>query len=391
MVIGEGTRKLLGALFEVEDLGLQPLKGLTVPARAFRVLGPGRAASRFEALHVRELAPIIGRDAELALLLERWRRAKAGEGQVVLLSGEPGIGKSRIVLALREALAQEPVAVLSHFCSPYHMNSALFPVIGQLERAAGFAREDVPEEKLSKLETFLNPYAERLDEDARALMAALLSLPVESYTALDLTPERQKQRTFEVLLRQFEALCRQQPVLAVYEDVHWIDPSTMELLDLLTERVQGLRALTVITFRPEFSAPWTGHAHVTSFSLSRLVRGDVAMIVGRVVGGKALPADVLAQITSKTDGIPLFVEELTRTVLEFGLLRDLGDHLELIGVPAAFAIPSTLQELAHGPAGSAGTGQGAGADRRLHRPRVRSRSPGRGVAAARADVQRSAR
>ncbi len=344
VVIGEGTRRLLGGLFEVEDLGLQSLKGLAVPARAFRVRGPGPAASRFEALHVRELAPIVGRDAELALLLERWRRAKAGEGQVVLLSGEPGIGKSRIVLALREALAQEPVTVLSHFCSPYHMNSALFPVIGQLERAAGFAREDGPEEKLSKLETFLSPYAERLDEDARALMAALLSLPVDRYTALDLTPERQKQRTFEVLLRQFEALCGQQPVFAVYEDVHWIDPSTMEFLELVTERVQGLRALTVITFRPEFSPPWTGQAHITSLSLSRLVRGDVAMIVGRVVGGKALPADILAQITSKTDGIPLFVEELTRTVLESGLLRDLGDHLELVGVPAAFAIPSTLQD-----------------------------------------------
>ncbi|TCU41461.1 AAA family ATPase [Rhizobium azibense] len=345
VVIGEGTRELLGALFEVEDLGVQPLKGLTVPARAFRVLGPGRAASRFEALHLRELAPIVGRDAELALLLERWRRAKAGEGQVVLLSGEPGIGKSRIVLALREALAKEPVTVLNHFCSPYHMDSALFPVIGQLERAAGFARDDGPEEKLCKLETLLSSNSACFDEDATALMAAMLSLPVESrHAALDLTPERQKQLTLEVLLRQFEAVCGQQPVLAVYEDVHWIDPSTMELLDLLVERVQGLRVLTVVTFRPEFTPPWTGHAHVTSFSLSRLVRGDVAMIVGRVVGGKALPPDVLAQITSKTDGIPLFVEELTRTVLESGLLRDRGDHLELIGVAASLAIPSTLQD-----------------------------------------------
>lgn len=345
VVIGEGTRELLGALFEVEDLGVQPLKGLTTPARAFRVLGPGRAASRFEALHARGLAPIVGRDAELALLLERWRRAKAGEGQVVLLSGEPGIGKSRIILALREALAEEPAAVLNYFCSPYHMDSALFPVIGQLERAAGFAREDGPEEKLGKLDTFLDRYDDCLGEDGRALMAALLSLPLESrHAALDLTPERRKQRTFEVLLGQFEALCRQRPILAVFEDVHWIDPSTMELLDLLTERVQGLKALAVITFRPEFSPPWTGHAHVTSLSLSRLVRGDVATIVGRVVGGKALPADVLAQITSKTDGIPLFVEELTRTVLESGLLRDCGDRLELVGVPAALAIPSTLQD-----------------------------------------------
>lgn len=345
VVISEGTRELLGALFEVEDLGCQSLKGLAARTRAFRVLGPGRAASRFEALHVRGLAPIVGRAAELALLLERWRRAKAGEGQVVLLSGEPGIGKSRIILALREALAGEPVAVLNHFCSPYHMNSALFPVIGQLERAAGFTREDGAQEKLAKLERFLAPYAGRLDEDAQALMAALLSLPVADRGAiLDPTPGRQKQRTVEILLRQFEALSRRQPVLAVFEDLHWIDPSTLELLDLLTERVQGLRALVVITFRPEFSPPWTGHAHVTSFSLSRLVRGDVAMIADRVVGGKALPADVLTQITSKTDGIPLFVEELTRTVLESGLLRDRGDHLELIGAPTALAIPSTLQD-----------------------------------------------
>ncbi|MEZ2126833.1 MULTISPECIES: AAA family ATPase [unclassified Sinorhizobium] len=345
VVIGEATRELLGALFEVEDLGVQPLKGITMPVRAFRVLGPGRAASRFEALHVKELAPIVGRDAELALLLDRWRRAKAGEGQVVLLSGEPGIGKSRIVLALREALAQEPVAVLNHFCSPYHMNSALFPVIGQLERAAGLAREDGPEEKLIKLEMFLKPYAERLDEDARTLMAALLSLPVATgHPVLDLPPERRKQLTFEVLLQLFDAQCGQQPVLAVYEDVHWIDPSTMEHLDILTGRVEGLRALAVITFRPEFSPPWIGHSHVTSLSLSRLVRGDVAMIAGRVAGGKVLPKAVLSQITSKTDGIPLFVEELTKTVLESGLLQDRGDRLELIKVPAALAIPSTLQD-----------------------------------------------
>lgn len=345
VVISEGTRELLGALFEVEDLGIRSLKGLAAPGRAFRVLGPGRAASRFEALHAKELDPIVGREAELAVLLDRWRRAKAGEGQVVLISGEPGIGKSRIVLAFGEALGREPVATLSHFCSPHHMDSALFPVIGQIERAAGFAPEDGPETKLARLEAFLGPHADRLGAEAMALLASLLSLPVSAAgAALDMTPERRRHRTLEVLLRLFEALCDGQLVLAVFEDVHWSDPSTMELVDLVVERVQRLRVLVVITFRPEFVAPWTGQAHVTALSLPRLVRGESETIVRRIAGGKTLSADVLQQIIGKTDGIPLFVEELTRTVLESGLLHDHGGRLDLPGAQAALAIPSTLQD-----------------------------------------------
>ncbi|MGK9166850.1 AAA family ATPase [Inquilinus limosus] len=341
VIISDGTRRLLGGLFEFEDLGEQSLKGLATPVRAFRVLGPGQSESRFEAFHGRGPEPLVGRTAELSLLLDRWQRARAGEGQVVFLSGEPGIGKSRIVLALRERLAEEPFTPLSHFCSPYRMNSALFPVIGLLERAAGFGRNDTSDEKLAKIRNLLAPYTRDVEE-AAALVAEMLSLPVDGLP--DLSPERQKQRTFEILLEQFQGLCRQQPVLAVYEDAHWIDPSTAEFLGLIIERTQHLRALVVVTFRPEFNPPWTGHAHVTSLSLSRLVRADVVAMVNRLTDGKALPTDVLKQISDKTDGVPLFIEELTKAVLESGLLRDAGDHFELNGILPAMAIPSTLQD-----------------------------------------------
>ena len=329
VIISEGTRRLLGGLFEFEDLGGQSLKGLAAPVKVFRVLGPGQAESRFEAFHGRRPEPLVGRAAELSLLLDRWQRATAGEGQVVFLSGEPGIGKSRLVLALRERLAKEPFTPLSLFCSPYHANSALYPVIGLLERAAGFGRNDMPDEKLAKVRAFLASYSQDVEETT-ALVAGMLSLPADGL--LDLTPERQKQRTIEILLEQFHGLCKRQPVLAVYEDAHWIDPSTAEFLGLIIERAQRLRTLVVITFRPEFNPPWTGYTHVTSLSLSRLGRSDVTAMIDRVTGGKALPSDVFKQISDKTDGVPLFVEELTRAVVESGQLRDAGDRFERNGI-----------------------------------------------------------
>jgi class 3 adenylate cyclase/predicted ATPase len=341
VIISEGTRRLLGGLFEFADLGAQSLKGLASPVKVFRVLGPGRAESRFEAFHGPRPEPLVGRAAELSLLLDRWERATAGEGQVVFLSGEPGIGKSRVVLALRERLAKEPFTPVSLFCSPYHANSALFPVIGQLERAAGFGRNDTPNEKLAKVRALLAPYSQDVEE-ATALVAATLSLPADGLP--DLTPERQKQRTIEILLEQFHGLCKRQPVLAVYEDAHWIDPSTAEFLGLIIERAQRLRTLVVITFRPEFNPPWTGYTHVTSLSLSRLARSDVTEMIDRVTGGKALPPDVFKQIADKTDGIPLFVEELTRAVVESGQLRDAGDRFERNSILPTMAIPSTLQD-----------------------------------------------
>jgi predicted ATPase/class 3 adenylate cyclase len=344
VVIGPGTHRLLGGLFELADLGLHDLKGLTEPVRAWRVVGTGLAESRFDALRGRQLLPLVGREEELHLLLARWRRAADGEGQVVLLSGEPGIGKSRIVQALREQLTGERYTPLSHYCSPYHTASALFPIIGLLERAAGFNRSDPPEVRLDKLEALLAQGTERLAEAVPLIAEVLGVMAGERYPSPNLSPQRKAQRTLEVLVEQVEGLASRQPVLALYEDVHWIDPTTLAALGLLIERVQRLPVLVLITFRPEFAPPWSGHAHVTQLSLTRLTRRHGTAIVARLAGDKALPEEVLDEIIARTDGIPLFVEELTKTVLESGLLQEAGDHYDLAGPLPLLAIPSTLQD-----------------------------------------------
>jgi predicted ATPase/class 3 adenylate cyclase len=344
VVISARTRELIAGLFELAELGLQILKGFPVPVRAWRVVGEGAAESRFEALHGAGLTPLVGREHEIGLLLEHWERAKEGEGQVVLLAGEPGIGKSRLVRALRGRLENEPHTPLSHYCSPHHQTSPLHPVIGLLERAAGFAADDPAATKLDKLEALLA--LSRDDVTAVApLLAALLSLETDArYPPLDMSPHRQKERTLEELVNQVLGLATRQPVLALYEDVHWADPTSLELLDLLVDRVQGAPVLVLIAFRPEFEPPWTRYAHVTTLSLSRLSRRQGAAMVARLSGGKALPPAVLDQIVAKTDGVPLFVEELTRAVLETSLLRDEGDHYALAGPLRPMAIPTTLQE-----------------------------------------------
>lgn len=344
VVISRRTRRLIGGLFELADLGAQRLKGFAEPVRAWRVLGPSRAEDRFAALHETGLTPLVGREHELALLLDRWERAKEGEGQVVLLSGEPGIGKSRLIRALRERLAEEPHTPLSHFCSPYHRNTAFHPIIALLERAAGISREDPPGEQCDKLEALLAPAVEDVGAVA-PLFADLLAIPTgDRYSSLDLTPQQRKQRTLDALLGQLSGLAAKRPVLSLYEDVHWMDPSTLELVGLVIDRVQRLPVLVIITFRPEFAPPWAGHAHVTALSLSRLGRRQGTAMIDRVTAGKALPEDVLDQIIAKTDGVPLFVEELTKTVLESGLLRDAGDHFELTGSLPPLAIPATLHD-----------------------------------------------
>jgi class 3 adenylate cyclase/predicted ATPase len=339
VVIAEATRTLLGNLFKLQDLGPKELKGIVGPVRAFAALRASSVESRFEAMHPDGLTELVGREEELELLRLRWAKAKTGEGQVVLLSGEAGIGKSRLSAALMEAIAAEPHTRLRYFCSPQHTDSAFYPIIGQLERATGFTQQDDTRTKLDKLDALLARTSTSAVD--AALFAGLLSLPNDGrHPTFALTPRQRRQKMLEALNAQIEALKRKKPVLMIFEDAHWIDPSSLEALSPTVERIRGIPMLLIVTSRPEFAPPWAGQAQVTRVVLNRLGEREVATIIRHLVGDKRLRADVMAEIVERTDGVPLFIEELTKAVLE-------TDHSNaktvLSGVgPNALAVPATL-------------------------------------------------
>src|SRR5260221_270196 len=342
VLICESTHRLTDGHFDYRNLGPVALKGWAEPIPAWQVLGASGVESRFEAQHKTRLKALIGRDEEIELLLRRWQDAARGEGCVVLLTGEPGIGKSLIALALEERVQAEPHITLRQFCSAHHTNSALYPFTRQLERAARFERSDSPAEKFAKLEALLVRSGADADRVVVPL-ASLLSLPPnDRYRVPELSPQKRKEMTLAALLAQLNGLAAQQPVYLIFEDVHWADPTSLELLTVTLERVPRLRVLMLITARPEVTPPWPGHAHVTTVSLTRLSRRNGAALIERVTAGKTLPDEVMDQILARTDGVPLFVEELTKTVLETGLLQERDDHYVLNRPLPSMAIPTTL-------------------------------------------------
>jgi tetratricopeptide (TPR) repeat protein len=341
VVIAESTRRLVGNLFELEDIGANELKGISGVVRAWAALRPSSVESRFDALHVGGVTELVGREEELEILLRRWSKAKSGQGQVVLLSGEPGIGKSRLTAALMEHVATEPHTRLRYFCSPQHTDSALYPIISQMERAAGFAHHDTVKAKLDKLDALLvQSSTSRRDAE---LFAEMLSLPNDGrYPTLELVPQQRRLQTLEALTAQVEALSHPNPVLMIFEDVHWIDPTSLEALGRTVDRLRTLGVLQLLTYRPEFEPPWVGRPYVTTFNLNRLGEREIAAIIDRVRGNKALSESIIQDIIKRTDGVPLFVEEMTKAVLEAEGEGAAENAVATVPSPS-IGVPSSLQ------------------------------------------------
>jgi TOMM system kinase/cyclase fusion protein len=344
LVISAATYRLVEGFFVCDALGARALKGISQPVAVYRVIRASGVRSRLDVASATGLTPLVGRSHEVGLLVERWEQARAGDGQVALLDGEPGIGKSRLVQVLIERVASEPHVLLECRCSPYQQNNVLYPVVEMLERVLRFSQDDAAAEKQARLADLLSRYG--LSSAAtRWLLSSLLAVPFpDADTPPVMTPEQQRRRLLEAVLRLVLAMAAEQPVLLAIEDLHWVDASTLELLDLIVAQVSTARIFAILAFRPDFSPPWPLRAHVLHMTLSRLPRKQAESIVESVAGGKALPDAVVQQVVTRTDGIPLFVEELTKTVLELEVLEEREDRYELRGPLPALAIPTTLQD-----------------------------------------------
>jgi class 3 adenylate cyclase/predicted ATPase len=345
IMVSMDTYRLIQGYFECQACGAQALRGVAEPVHVYRVLQDSGARGRLDVAQTRGLTPLVGRESEVALLVERWEQAKSGHGHVVLLSGDGGIGKSRLVQVLKDHVADEPHVRWECRSVPYYQNTALYPVTDLLQRLLQFQAEDTPDQKLTKLEQALSQYRLPL-EDTVPLFAPLLALPLPEnrYHSLNLSPQRQRQKTLETIIAILQEEAERHPVLFIVEDLHWTDPTTLELLNLVVEQVPTTSMLTVLTCRPTFQPAWHHRSYITEMTLNHLSRAQVEQLVTGMTDGKTLPAAVLQQIIAKTDGVPLFVEEMTKAILESGQLKTLDGHYELIGSFSTFAIPATLQD-----------------------------------------------
>jgi class 3 adenylate cyclase/predicted ATPase len=344
VLISDGTHQLLGEIFTCEDRGLHQVKGLTNPVRVWRALRERKTESRFDAVRSRNLTQLVGRASEFTRLMELWATTCKGSGAVALVSGEAGIGKSRLCRALLDAVKGDEHYAMRYQCSPHHMQSPFYPIINQLEHAADFERDDDDDTKLDKLGLLLS----QSGVDSKAdlpLFAALLSIPAEHRHPLpELSPTSLRERTIKALIRHLLALAARKPVLFVMEDLHWIDPTSLELLNRCLANAKTAPVFMVLTARMEFLPTWLDEPHVYMFRLNRLEHKDVVAMIERITNGRSMPENVYQQIINHTDGVPLFVEELTKTIIESGVLRQAENRYEWVGPMRPLVIPATLQE-----------------------------------------------